>query len=90
MESSENSDTYLYGDSIRSEIVIFIPLAISSRVSMRGMVPFKISPIVERGTPVILDTWRMERFRSYIILSSSIFMLYIVTLMHMDSTGNFW
>ena len=56
MESSEISDTYLYSDSYRSEIRIFKPFARASSVSMRGILPFMISPIVDLGIPVRIDT----------------------------------
>lgn len=52
----------------------FRPFAIVSSVSIRGMVlPDAISLIVDFGIPVIIDSWRIDKFLSYIILSSRIF-----------------
>ena len=50
-------DTYLYGDSKRSEIWIFRPLARSSRVSADGEISlFIIRWIDDLEIPVRLDT----------------------------------
>ena len=73
-ESSEFSDTYLYGESKRSVIRTFRPDASCSNVSSRGDFPFMISLIVDFGIPVMSDTCRTDRFLSYIISLSNIFM----------------
>lgn len=53
---------------------ILRPLAIASSVSIRGIVlPDTISLIVDFGIPVIMDSWRIDKFLLYIILSSNIF-----------------
>lgn len=53
---------------------ILRPFAMVSSVSIRGMVlPTAISFMVDFGTPVIIDSWRIDKFLSYIILSSNIF-----------------
>ena len=74
MESSEISDTYLYGESKRSVIRTFRPDASCSNVSSRGDFPFMISLIVDFGIPVMSDACRTDRFLSYIISLSNIFM----------------
>ena len=75
LKSSENSDTYLYGESNKSVIFTFNPIANCSNVFIRGSLrPLIISLIVERGNPVITDTWRIVRFRSFIICNNNIFM----------------
>lgn len=67
---------YLYGESYRSDIRTFSFRANCSRVSRRGDVrPLMISLSVDRGIPVKIETWRMDRFLSDIILSSNIFIL---------------
>ena len=53
---------------------ILRPLAIASSVSIRGMVPFMISLIVDFGTPVKIDTWRTDRFLEFMTLSNNITM----------------
>lgn len=53
---SENSDTYLYGESYRSDILTFSPAANCSNVSSRGDFPFIISFMVDFGTLVICST----------------------------------
>lgn len=53
---SENSDTYLYGESYRSDILTFSPAANRSNVSNRGDFPFIISFMVDFGTLVICST----------------------------------
>ena len=55
-------DTYLKGDSYKSEIRIFRPFASFSMVSIFGMEPLQISDIVDFGTPVRIDTWRTVNF----------------------------
>lgn len=75
LKSSENSDTYLYGESYRSDILAFRPFASCSIMSIRGLFrPATISSIVDLGTPVRSDTWRRERFFLTMRFSSNIFM----------------
>ena len=74
MESSEISDTYLYGESKRSVIRTFRPVASCSNVSSRGDFLFMISLIVDFGIPVMSDTCRTDRFLLYIISLNNIFM----------------
>lgn len=52
---------YLYGESNRSVIRQFSPLASCSMVSIRGMAPLHISDIVDFGTPVAMATWRTDK-----------------------------
>lgn len=69
-QSSDISDTYLYGESYRSDI----PFASFSITSIRGLFrPATISSIVDFGTPVRSDTWRRESFLLTITFSSKIF-----------------
>lgn len=73
---SQMWDTYLYGESKRSEIWIFRPLASSSRVSALGEVSlFIILWIEDFEIPVRNDTWRIVKFLLSIILSNSIFII---------------
>lgn len=74
---SRNVDTYLKGESYRSEILMFNPAAICSIVSIRGIFPFIILLIVDFETPVKIDTWRTDNFFEYMILSNNIFMLIV-------------
>lgn len=75
LKSSENSDTYLYGESYRSDILTFRPFASCSIMSIRGLFrPATISSIVDLGTPVRSDTWRRERFLVTMMFSNNIFM----------------
>lgn len=56
-QSSQIWDTYLKSDSIRSEMRIFRPFAISSKVSAVGEISlFMIRAIVDFEIPVILAT----------------------------------
>ena len=72
--SSEISDTYFNGDSNRSVIRTFSPTASCSIVSMRGLVrPDTMSDIVDFGSPVITETWRIVKFFLHIISPSNIF-----------------
>lgn len=75
LKSSENSDTYLYGESYRSDILTFRPFASCSIMSIRGLFrPTTMSSTVDFGIPVRIDTWRRERFLATMRFSSSIFM----------------
>lgn len=75
LKSSENSDTYLYGESYRSDILTFRPFASCSITSIRGLfLPVMMSSTVDFGIPVRIDTWRRERFLVTMRFSSSIFM----------------
>ena len=65
-------DTYLKGDSYKSEIRIFSPFAIFSMVSIFGMEPLQISDIVDLGTPVRIDTCRTVNFLFDMIFCSRI------------------
>lgn len=66
---------YLYGESYRSEIRTFSFRANCSRVSRRGDVrPLMISLSVDRGIPVKIETWRMDRFLSCMIFDNNISM----------------
>ncbi len=74
-QSSETSDTYLYGESYRSDILTFRPFASFSITSIRGLFrPATISSTVDFGTPVRSDTCRIERFFLTMMFSSNIFM----------------
>ena len=74
LQSSEIADTYLYGESYRSDILTFRPFASFSITSIRGLFrPATISSIVDFGTPVRSDTWRRESFLLTITFSSKIF-----------------
>ena len=65
---------YLYGESYKSEIRTFSPLANCSSVSKRGdVLPPIISLSVDRGTPVRIATWRIDNFFSIIIFPNNIF-----------------
>ena len=67
---------YLYGESYRSDIRTFSFRANCSRVSRRGdALLLRMSLSVDRGIPVKIETCRMDRFLSDIILSSNIFIL---------------
>lgn len=58
---------------------IFKPLANISSASADGDTsPFIILLIVDFDIPVIVDTWRTDKFFSYMIFASSIFMVTIV------------
>lgn len=75
LKSSENSDTYLYGESYRSDILTFRPFASCSIMSIRGLFrPATISSIVDFGIPVRSDAWRRERFFLTMMFSNNIFM----------------
>ena len=76
---SGKPDTYLNGDSYKSEIRIFSPFAIFSMVSIFGMEPLQMSDIVDLGTPVRIDTWRTVNFLFDMIFCNRISMkrLYI-------------
>lgn len=74
-QSSEISDTYLYGESYRSDMRTFRPFASFSITSIRGLfLPATISSTVDFGIPVRSDTWRRERFFLTMMFSSNIFM----------------
>lgn len=74
LKSSENSDTYLYGESYRSDILTFRPFASCSITSIRGLfLPVMMSSTVDFGIPVRIDTWRRERFLVTMRFSSNIF-----------------
>ena len=76
---SGNPDTYLKGESKRSVILTFSPLARLSIVSMRGItLLFCISAIVDFGTSVRTDTWRTVRFLRIIYSCNNIFMGYLL------------
>lgn len=63
MELSETSDTYLQGDSKRSVILIFNPADSCSIVSILGLVlPDAMSDMVDFGSPVNNETWRIVKF----------------------------
>ena len=52
----------------------FSPFAKISSVSAEGETcPFMIRCIVDLVRPVIIDTWRIVKFRSFIISASNIF-----------------
>lgn len=75
LKSSENSDTYLYGESYRSDILTLRPFASCSITSIRGLFrPATMSSTVDFGIPVRIDTWRRERFFVTMRFSSNIFM----------------
>lgn len=75
LKSSENSDTYLYGESYRSDILTFRPFASCSIMSIRGLFrPATMSSTVDFGIPVRIDTWRRERFFLTMMFSNNIFM----------------
>lgn len=75
LKSSENSDTYLYGESYRSDILTFRPFASCSITSIRGLfLSVMMSSTVDFGIPVRIDTWRRERFLVTMRFSSNIFM----------------
>lgn len=62
-ESSQIWDTYLYGESIRSEIRTFKPLASASRTSAVGDISlFAMRLTVDFDTPVRMATCRTDRF----------------------------
>ena len=64
---------YLYGESNRSVIWTLSPAASCSNVSRRGLVRSDtMSDIVDFGSPVIIETWRIVNFRLYIISPSKI------------------
>lgn len=74
------SDTYLHGESYKSLMRIFSPMAIFSSVANLGLAfPFRMSEIVDFGTPVRSDTWRMERLRWSMIFPNNIVMLLFFT-----------
>lgn len=74
MDLSENSDTYLTGESYRSDIRTFKPIANRSNVPILGSVlPSKISSTVDLGMPVRIETWRIVKLRFSIISPSNIF-----------------
>lgn len=69
----------MYGESIRSKIRTFKPSARISSVSADGdTVPFAIRLIVDLDMPVIIETCRVDRFLSLMILSSNIFISIII------------
>lgn len=71
---------------------IFRPFAITSSVSILGMVfPDTISLIVDFGIPVIIESWRIDKFLLYIILSSNIFIAVLFYyLLCKKTTGKYW
>ena len=74
-QSSEISDTYLYGESYRSDMRTFRPFASFSITSIRGLFrPATMSSTVDFGIPVRSDTWRRERFFLTMMFSNNIFM----------------
>ena len=75
MQLSRILDTYLYGESNRSVILIFKTFAICSRLSSVGeYFSFMILLIVDFEMPVMLDNCRTEMLLLYMMLSSNIFM----------------
>lgn len=72
---SGKPDTYLKGESKRSVILTFNPLAKSSIVSIRGIILLlQISEIVDFGILVIMETWRTVIFLLYIYSCNKILM----------------
>ena len=64
---------YLYGDFIKSLICMFRPEAKASKVSAVGDISFlAIRLIVDLDMPVMIDTWRIDRFLFFIISASNI------------------
>lgn len=60
---------------------ILRPFARRSRVSIVGETsPFIILFMADFETPVMIDTWRMDKFFSYMILLSRIFMYIILNI----------
>ena len=75
MQSSRILDTYLYGESNRSVILVFKAFAICSMWSIVGeYFSFAILLIVDFEMPVMLDNCRTEMFLLYMMLFSNIFM----------------
>lgn len=69
----------------------FRPLANNSRVSAEGETfPFMIRCIVDFVRPVIIDTWRMLKFRLSIISASNIFILIFYDINFQYVAGNYW
>ena len=78
-KSSQMWDTYWISDSKRSVTFRWRPLAICSTVSKVGdTCPLTILFIVDLDTPVMIDTWRTERFLSYMICPSNTFIVSII------------
>lgn len=72
---SENPDTYLKGESKRSVIFTFNPLARFSIMSMRGItLPLQMSEIVDFGISVSMETWRTVKFLLFMYSCNNIFM----------------
>lgn len=62
-ESRTLFENHLYSDSYKSEIVVFSPAANCSIVASVGHTwPVTMSPIVDRGTPVIIAACRIDRW----------------------------
>ena len=62
-ESRTLFENHLYSDSYKSEIVVFNPAANCSIVARVGLTrPVTMSPIVDRGTPVIIAACRIDRW----------------------------
>lgn len=73
---SGNSDTYLKGESKRSVILTFNPLARSSIVSIRGIILLlQISEIVDFGISVNMETWRTVKFLLFMYSCNKILMM---------------
>lgn len=82
---------YWNGDSNRSLMLTLRPTASCSIVSSRGIVrPLRMSDIVDRGTPVINDTWRMVIFFLSIICSRSIFIYLVFTKLIFYLPSKYW
>lgn len=81
MQSSTIVDTYLKSDSYRLSKLVLSPAASFSIVSIVGLSSlFIIFCIVDFESPVILETWRIDKVRLYMISASSIFILTFYTL----------
>ena len=79
LESSQMWDTYWISDLKRSVTSRWRPFASCSTVSKVGdTCPLTILFIVDLDTPVMIDTWRTERFLSYMICSSNTFIVFII------------
>ena len=62
-ESRTLFENHLYSDSYKSEIVVFSPAANCSIVARVGLTwSVTMSPIVDRGTPVIIAACRIDRW----------------------------
>ena len=56
-------ENHLYSDSYKPEIVVFSPAANCSIVARVGLTrPVTMSPIVDRGTPVIIAACLIDRW----------------------------